>query len=114
MRTRHPSGARSTYCLPEAREVRIRIDRDRRSLFVEGREVHITPIEYKLLLTLARSRGRVMTEDQILNALWGAGFARTKYLHTQVRQLRRKIERDPARPGHLVSKVGGGYGLKLG
>jgi two-component system KDP operon response regulator KdpE len=55
-----------------------------------------------------------MTEDQILNALWGAGSARTKYLHTQVRQLRRKIERDPARPGHLVSKVGGGYGLKLG
>jgi two-component system KDP operon response regulator KdpE len=91
----------------------IRIDRDRRSLFVEGREVHITPIECKLLLTLARSQGRVMTEDEILNALWGPGSARTKYLRSQVRQLQRKIERYPARPGHLLSKVGGGYRLKL-
>jgi two-component system KDP operon response regulator KdpE len=105
--------SRSSHSIPEARADRIRIDRDRRSLFVEGREVHITPIECKLLLTLARGQGKAMTEDQILSALWGPGSTRTKYLRTQVRQLRLKIERDPARPRHLLSEMGGGYRLKL-
>ncbi len=103
------------HFLPGARTSRIRIDRDRRSLFVEGREVHITPIECKLLLTLTRSHGRAMSEDQILAALWGPGSStRAQYLRAHVRQLRLKIEMDPARPRHLVTDAGGGYRLKLG
>jgi two-component system KDP operon response regulator KdpE len=93
---------------------RIRIDRDRRSLFVEGREVHITPIECKLLLALAHGSGRPMSEDQILSALGGpSSSARVHYLRAQVRQLRQKIERDPARPRYLLNEAGGGYRLKL-
>jgi two-component system KDP operon response regulator KdpE len=95
---------------------RIRINRDRRSLFVEGREIHITPIECKLLLTLSRtSGGSPMTEEQILASLGSPrSSAGVHYLRAQVRQLRVKIERDPARPRHLVNEVGGGYRLKLG
>jgi two-component system, OmpR family, KDP operon response regulator KdpE len=93
----------------------IRIDRDRRSLFVEGREIHITPIECKLLLTLSRgSGGGAMSEEQLLASLGGpTSSARVHYLRAQIRQLRVKIERDPARPRHLVNEVGGGYRLKL-
>jgi two-component system KDP operon response regulator KdpE len=99
---------------PEPRAERIRVDRNRRSLFVEGREVHITPLERKLLLTLSRSPGRVMSEEEIMVALWGPGSTtHTQYLRTHVRQLRQKIERDPARPRHLLTEVGGGYRLKL-
>ncbi|MDP9150983.1 MAG: winged helix-turn-helix domain-containing protein [Myxococcota bacterium] len=93
----------------------LRIDRERRALFVQGREVHITPLECKLLLTLAHRPGKTMSEEQILAAVWGAGSAtRVQYLRAQVRQLRQKIERDPARPRHLVTEPGGGYRLKLG
>jgi two-component system KDP operon response regulator KdpE len=111
---RETARAHSPRFHPDPRAERIRIDRDRRSLFVEGREVHITPIECKLLLTLARSPGRAMSEGQILAALWGPDSAtRTLYLRTHVRQLRQKIERDPARPRHLLTEAGGGYRLKL-
>ena len=93
----------------------LRIDRDRRTLYVEGREVHITPLECKLLLTLAHRPGKSMTEEQILIAVWGVGSAtRLQYLRAQVRQLRQKLERDPARPRFLVTEPRGAYRLKLG
>jgi two-component system, OmpR family, KDP operon response regulator KdpE len=105
----HVSGTMS-----QAPSDRIRIDRERRCLYVEGREVHITPIECKLLLTLARSSGRGMSEGQVLAALWGpSSSSRVRYLRAQIRQLRQKIERDPSRPKHLLNEVGGGYRLKL-
>ncbi|MGA7123829.1 MAG: response regulator transcription factor [Polyangiaceae bacterium] len=99
----------------DARTERVRIDRDRRSVFVEGREIHITPLERKLLLALARSPGRSMSEEQILAAVWGPKSAtRAQYLRSHVRQLRQKIEKDPARPRYLVTDAGGGYRLNLG
>jgi two-component system KDP operon response regulator KdpE len=111
---RQTARTHSAHFLPDVRADRVRIDHDRRSLFVEGREIHITPIECKLLLALLRSPGRAMSEDQMLTALWGPGAStRTLYLRAHVRQLRQKIERDPARPRHLVNEVGGGYRLKL-
>jgi two-component system KDP operon response regulator KdpE len=101
--------------LTDALGDRIRIDRRRRSLFVEGREVHLTPIECKLLLALARTQGGAMSEEEVLSALWGPGSsARSHYLRARVRQLRQKIEADPAQPRHLVSDVAGSYRLKLG
>jgi two-component system KDP operon response regulator KdpE len=97
----------------EASIERLRIDPERRLLFVDGREVHITPLECKLLTTLARHAGRSMTEEQILGAVWGpARQPRREYLRAHVRQLRQKMERDPARPRYLVTEVGGTYRLK--
>jgi len=99
----------------EAPAERLRIDRDRRTLYVDGREVHITPLECKLLLILAHSPGRSLTEEQILTAVWGSKApARPQYLRAHVRQLRQKLERDPAKPRYLVTEAGGGYRLKLG
>jgi len=112
---RETERAHSTRAPFDARTERVRIDRDRRSLFVEGREIHITPLEQKLLLTLAHNPGRSMSEEQILAAVWGPkSTTRAQYLRAQVRQLRQKIEKDPARPRYLVTEAGGGYRLKLG
>jgi two-component system KDP operon response regulator KdpE len=100
---------------PTANAPRLVIDRERRALVVDGREVHLTPLECKLLLALARSPGRAMTDRQLLDAVWGANEApREQYLRAQVRQLRQKIEGDPGHPRHLLTEPGGGYRLKLG
>ncbi|HZU84564.1 MAG TPA: winged helix-turn-helix domain-containing protein [Polyangiaceae bacterium] len=99
---------------PEPKSDRIRIDRERRAVFVEGREVHVTPLECKLLLALARSPGKPIPEQQLLVALWGHGAStRVQHLRAHVRQLRQKIERDPARPRHLVTDAAGAYRLTL-
>jgi two-component system KDP operon response regulator KdpE len=94
---------------------RLRIDPERRLLFVEGREIHLTPIECKVLLALARRPGAPMKEEQIVACVWGKGSkTRAHHLHAHLRRLRQKIERDPARPAHLVMENHGGYRLKLG
>ena len=68
-----------------------------------------------MLLALARSPGAWMKEAQILAAVWGKGSRTSaRHLHVHVRRLRDKIERDPARPAHLVTETHGGYRLKLG
>jgi two-component system, OmpR family, KDP operon response regulator KdpE len=106
--------ARGSPVPPESRGDRIRIVRERRLLFVEGREVHITPLECKLLLTLARGAGGPISEEQIVAALWASGSStRGQHLRALIRQLRQKIEKDPIRPRHLVTEIGGGYRLKL-
>jgi two-component system KDP operon response regulator KdpE len=93
---------------------RLRIDRDRWSIFVEGRETHLTPIEFKLLLALSRRPGATMTEAQVLASVWGKGPMTRAQLREHVRRLKQKIERDPARPAHLLTETGGGYRLNLG
>jgi two-component system KDP operon response regulator KdpE len=92
---------------------RLRVDRERRAIFVEGRPVHITPLEAKLVTTLAQSGARPMREEQIVEAVWGRSAGRrVGYLRALVRQVRQKIEPDPASPQHLVDTPGG-YRLRL-
>lgn len=75
-----------------------------------GAEVHLTPIEYKLLVCLARKAGRVLTHQQILNEVWGTPTtARPHHVRVHMAQLRRKIEDDPARPRFVLTEVGAGY-----
>jgi two-component system KDP operon response regulator KdpE len=93
----------------------LEIDIERRVLVVDGREVHLTPLERKLLVALARNPGRTMTNRQILDAVWGSNDApQPQYLCAQLRQLRQKMEADPRRPRHLLTEPGGGHRLKLG
>jgi two-component system KDP operon response regulator KdpE len=94
---------------------RLRIDRERQAVFVEGREIHLTPTECALLMRLSRGRAAV-TEEQLVAAVWGPkGKAlAAQHLRTHLRQLRNKIEADPMRPQHLVTEAGGGYRLRLG
>ncbi len=92
----------------------LRIDLASRVVTVGGNEVRLTPIEYKLLTTLARKAGRVLTYQQLLRDVWGPRYATQKqYLHVYVGHLRTKLEHDPARPRFLVTEPGVGYRLKL-
>jgi two-component system KDP operon response regulator KdpE len=75
-------------------------------------DIHLTPIEYQLLTTLAKHRGKVLTHRQLLREVWGAAHVESpQYLRIYMRALRRKIEDDPARPRWLLTEVGVGYRL---
>jgi two-component system KDP operon response regulator KdpE len=92
---------------------RLRIDVARREVFVEGREVHLTPIEYKLLVLLARNAGRVLTHRGILEKVWGpAQLHQAHYVRVHMAELRKKIEADPAHPRSIVTEPGVGYRLR--
>jgi two-component system KDP operon response regulator KdpE len=91
----------------------LRIDLARREVTLGDREIHLTPIEYRLLVLLARNPGRVLTQRQILEEVWGRGHAeQVQYLRVYMAQLRRKIEDDPARPQLLATEPGVGYRLR--
>lgn len=93
----------------------ITIDLHRRIVLKCGREVHLTPLEYKLLAALARHAGMVMTHRQLLLEVWGPGHAaESTYLRMFMRQLRQKLEADPARPEYLLTEVGVGYRFQSG
>ena len=92
---------------------RLRIDLARREVSVAGELVHLTPLEYRLLVALARHAGMVLTHGHLLREVWGPGHAeQTHYLRVYMAQLRRKIERDPARPQTLLTEPGVGYRLR--
>ncbi len=89
------------------------IDQERRTVRRAGEELHLTPIEYRLLTALAQHAGRVMTHRQLLSSVWGSGYAEdTALLRVHVGQLRRKIETTPARPRFLLTELGVGYRLR--
>jgi two-component system KDP operon response regulator KdpE len=91
----------------------LRLDLGRRAVTLEGRELHLTPIEYRLLALMGKNAGKVLTHRQILKEVWGPGHAEeTHYLRVYMAQLRRKIEADPARPQLLVTEPGVGYRLR--
>ncbi len=91
----------------------LRVDLARRQVFLADREIHLTPIEYKLLITLVRHAGRVITHRQLLTEVWGAAHANeVQYLRVYMTQLRHKLEADPARPQFLMNEPGIGYRLK--
>jgi two-component system, OmpR family, KDP operon response regulator KdpE len=91
----------------------LRIDADKRLVTRDGEEVHLTPIEYRLLALMARNLGRVLTHRQILKEVWGAAYvSHTHYVRVHMAELRKKIEADPARPRLLVTEAGVGYRLR--
>lgn len=106
---------RGTTLLPSARlheHDGLRIDLEARVVTVDGRAIHLTPTEYKLLARLARHAGKVVTHRQLLADVWGAEFTEhTHYLRLYMAQLRAKIEQDAAEPRHLVTETGVGYRL---
>jgi len=92
---------------------RWRVDLARRQVLVDGEEVHLTPLEYKLFTTLIRHAGRVVTHQQLLREVWGGvPGAQPLYLRVYMTQLRHKLEEDPSRPRHLQTEPGVGYRLR--
>nr|WP_231989487.1 response regulator [Nitrospira japonica] len=91
----------------------LRVDLGRRQVFVAGKEIHLTPIEYKLLTALVRHAGKVLTHRQLLKEAWGPlHVEESHYLRVYMRQLRNKVEINPAHPRYLVTELGVGYRLR--
>ena len=88
------------------------IDLAGRRVFIGTKEVHLTPIEYKLLVTLAHHAGKVLTHRFLLKEAWGPPYVdQSHYLRIFMASLRRKIEATPARPRYLLTEQGVGYRL---
>jgi two-component system KDP operon response regulator KdpE len=91
----------------------LRVDLAQRQVFLDNAEVHLTPIEYKLLTVLIRHAGKVITHRQLLQEVWGqAHVNEVQYLRVYMTQLRHKLENDPTRPRFLMNEPGIGYRLK--
>jgi two-component system, OmpR family, KDP operon response regulator KdpE len=91
-----------------------RVDIMHRQVFVGEEEVHLTPIEYKLLLMLVQNAGKVVTQRQLLHDVWGPSYVKeSHYLRVYMGQLRHKLETDPTRPRYLITEPGIGYRLKM-
>jgi two-component system KDP operon response regulator KdpE len=88
------------------------IDLTRRYVAMDGREVKLTPTEYELLRVLTVNAGKVLTHRQLMRMVWGPSYEQeTNYLRVYIRQLRQKIEPDPARPRNIITESGVGYRL---
>jgi two-component system KDP operon response regulator KdpE len=110
---RHSARSRQERSEPILSVGELSMDLDKRSVHVAGREVHLTPIEYKLLATLLKNAGKVLTHRQLLKEVWGPGYANnTQYLRVYMVQLRHKLEQDATHPRYLVTEPGIGYRLK--
>jgi len=91
----------------------IRIDLVRRVVERAGEELHLTPIEYKLLTHLASQPDRVITHAQLLKAVWGPGHQEDMhYVRVHMANLRKKVEDQPSMPRHLITETGVGYRFK--
>ncbi len=92
----------------------LKVDMAHRQVFVDETEVHLTPIEYKLLLMLVQYAGKVVTQSQLLRSVWGPNYlSEGHYLRIYMGQLRHKLEADPTRPRYLITEPGVGYRLKI-
>jgi two-component system KDP operon response regulator KdpE len=92
----------------------LKIDFLTRQVHRGNQEIHLTPIEYRLLTVLVKNADRVMTHRQILKEVWGASYIeQTQYLRVFMNQLRKKIEADSTRPRFLLNEPGIGYRFKL-
>jgi len=92
----------------------LKVDLGKWRVCVGDKEVHLTPIEFKLLSIMARNAGRLVTSKELLNEVWGpAGSESSHYLRIYFHQLRHKLEENPARPRYLITEARVGYRLKI-
>ncbi len=110
---RHLTQSRAGKDEPVFQAGELRVDLAGRMVWVGDREIHLTPIEFKLLAVLVRYSGKVITHRQLLKEVWGhAGDEQAHYLRNYIHALRHKLEADPARPVYLRTEPGVGYRLK--
>jgi two-component system KDP operon response regulator KdpE len=107
-----PSGQVANEVDPLFRFGEVEVDRQARLVRRKGAEVHLTPIEYRLLTVLIANVGRVLTHRQLLIKVWGPAHEDdSHYLRIYMGHLRQKLERDPAQPEHLLTETAVGYRL---
>jgi two-component system, OmpR family, KDP operon response regulator KdpE len=111
---RHSANRNSAADEPEFASGDLRIDLAARKVFAKDTEIRLTPIEYKLLVTLVKHAGRVLTHQFLLEAIWGRQKLESKqHLRVFMAGLRRKIEADAAQPCHILTEQGVGYRLAV-
>ncbi len=111
---RHAASRKKNHANPTFILDTLRVDLARQQVFVDDVEVYFPPIEYRLLATLIKYSGKVIPHRQLLKEVWGPdSVLEVQYLRVYVTHLRRKIERDPARPRFLLTEPGIGYRLAL-
>ncbi|MBW4439441.1 MAG: response regulator transcription factor [Pleurocapsa minor GSE-CHR-MK-17-07R] len=82
----------------------------RRLVMMRGQRLHLTPIEYDILVTLMRNAGHTVTHDDLLGAVWGSGYAGDySVLRVNISRLRQKLEDNPRNPSYIVTVAGEGY-----
>jgi two-component system KDP operon response regulator KdpE len=92
----------------------LKVDLVNRVVTLDDNEVHLTPIQYRLLTVLVKNAGKVLTHQQILKEVWGPSYQENAhYLRIYMSQLRQKLEQDPTQPQILLTESGVGYRLKL-
>jgi two-component system KDP operon response regulator KdpE len=90
------------------------VDLASRTVKVDGNEISLTPTEYDILRALVQHAGKVLTHSQLLRTVWGIAYEDENHLlRVNVSNLRRKVEKDPARPKHVITEPGVGYRLKM-
>lgn len=88
----------------------LQIDFDRRLILLDGNDIHLTQIEYKIVTLLARYAGRVLTYDFIIKDIWGPYAPReNQILRVNMANIRRKLEANPAEPRYIMTEIGVGY-----
>lgn len=92
----------------------LKVDLLKRQVFVGNREIHLTPIQYRLLSVLIKNAGKVLTHQHLLKEVWGPSYKdNSHYLRIYMSQLRQKLETDPTQPKYLLTESGVGYRLKV-
>jgi len=92
-----------------------RVDVEAHQVAVKGREIHLTPKEFDLLVFLVQRPSKVLTHHQLLGAVWGGDYSeQTEYLRVFIGQLRKKIESDPANPKYILTEPWIGYRFQPG
>jgi two-component system KDP operon response regulator KdpE len=90
----------------------VKVDLEKRRVLRGSEEIHMTPIEFRMLTCLAKHLGMVVTHRQLLREVWGPShIEHTHYLRIYMKQLREKLENDPVQPRHLLTETGVGYRL---
>ena len=87
----------------------LHIDYEKRIVQLDGEKLHLTPIEYKIIVLLSRHIGKVLTHDFIIKEIWGPYTNETQTLRVNMANIRRKLENNPAEPQYILTEVGVGY-----
>ena len=110
LRHMYKQGGGKTQTLFQVGE--LQLDAEKRRVFLRGAEIHVTPMEYSLLTLLFKNQGKVLTTAVIIREIWGPGYGNdTQALRALMAGLRRKLEKNPAKPRYILTEIGVGYRL---